>query len=502
MLFESYEEGTMKSNVIAYILTIVFIFSTPLKSFAIAEDKRYGNLDVIYTDNAKVDLGLKVWMIENAKHTVDISSFMFGKDEYGISIVKALRNAANRGVQVRVMYESSTSRTLGDDLFLAVTDLLTDPQLKKVPLVINLGLYEKTKTKLAINDYLHEKLFIVDANQDSEIIYFGGRDLTNFTFLTVDSGYFLRPLFNKYRYVGSDIKQYYNKTWSLLAKHFSLQQGTNEKAQKALKKISKISPVTLNSDEASELNQKTMILSIPPKTNDILYDFQFRPSYSQFVSNDVLERIMNGHYEKKFGIREELLDTDPLLKYLTSLINEAKIISITSYSSDFAPPLSVALAYFLKNNGSLSILTNSRNTMKFMDKVGISEVSYSFSIETLKFIKDIFGKSTKMQAFGLDRDLSLKITKGVQSYLHRKQMLIDDTNVITGSYNFTNSSSTKNNEFVINFYDKKMNAFHTREKMSNLAMFTSLNSDLIAENTEFTEHVKKYILGSFIKSQY
>lgn len=464
--------------------------------------KSYGNLDVVYTDNAKVDLQLKIWMIENAKHSIDISSFMFGKDEYGISIVRALRNAANRGVQIRVMYESSTSRTLGDDLFLAVTDLLTDPQLKKVPQVINLGLYEKTKSKIAINDYLHEKLFIIDAGHESEVIYFGGRDLTNFTFLTVDSGYFLRPLFYNYRYAGSDIKQYYNNIWSELKKYFSLQTGSLQKTHSALKKIADIKPVSLNSIEKAEYDLKSKILSEKPKPTDNLYDFQFRPSYTQFASNDVLLRLLNGHYEKTLGTREDLLSSDELLQYITSLVKDAKAISITSYSSDFAPPLSVALAYFIKNEGSLSVLTNARNTMKFMDKVGISEVSYSFSIETLKFIKDLFGRPNKLTAYGLDRDLSLKITKGVQSYLHRKQMLIDDTNVITGSYNFTNSSSTKNNEFVLNFYDKRMNAFHRRELMSNLPMFTSLTGDLASQNTEFTESVKKYILGSFIKSQY
>ena len=42
-------------------------------------------------------------MIDHAQKTVDIASFMFGLDQYGLTVVAALRRALNRGVDVRVI---------------------------------------------------------------------------------------------------------------------------------------------------------------------------------------------------------------------------------------------------------------------------------------------------------------------------------------------------------------------------------------------------------------
>ena len=60
-------------------------------------------------------LAAKLWMIENAEHTIDFGYYIFTPDIVGYSMIGALCDAVKRGVDVRVMVDSmgssKTSRT-------------------------------------------------------------------------------------------------------------------------------------------------------------------------------------------------------------------------------------------------------------------------------------------------------------------------------------------------------------------------------------------------------
>ena len=51
-------------------------------------------------------LAAKIWMIENARHTLDLSYYIFAPDLAGYSILGALCNAVKRGVDVRLVVDS------------------------------------------------------------------------------------------------------------------------------------------------------------------------------------------------------------------------------------------------------------------------------------------------------------------------------------------------------------------------------------------------------------
>jgi len=59
--------------------------------------------DVRLVADPYVDLALRLKLIRNARHTIDLSLYEQGDDDVGLPILAALRDAADRGVRVRVL---------------------------------------------------------------------------------------------------------------------------------------------------------------------------------------------------------------------------------------------------------------------------------------------------------------------------------------------------------------------------------------------------------------
>ena len=57
-------------------------------------------------------LAIKIWLIENAKYTVDLSYYIFTRDETVYAILGAVCDAVKRGVDVRIMVDSVGSFSL------------------------------------------------------------------------------------------------------------------------------------------------------------------------------------------------------------------------------------------------------------------------------------------------------------------------------------------------------------------------------------------------------
>ena len=57
-------------------------------------------------DDALMSLAAKLWLIENAQHTVDVMYYIFKRDTVGYAVLGALCNAVKRGVDVRMMVDS------------------------------------------------------------------------------------------------------------------------------------------------------------------------------------------------------------------------------------------------------------------------------------------------------------------------------------------------------------------------------------------------------------
>lgn len=496
----------MTKPLLTFLLSCV-VASTSV--FAEIFPTRSGNVDIIYTDDTYVDLATKVWMIDNAKKSIDVSAFIFFADQFGLTFISALRRALDRGVEVRVMFESTLSRTLGKDYLLRTTDLLVDPTLKKQAKILQMGGWEKGKSPVALNDYLHEKFVLVDVMTEDEIIYFGGRDPADFARATVDSGYFIRPIDRRKVYVGDDIRMYYNSLWVLLSQHFTQPTTSASSAEKARELLKKLVPIEKSYTDATRAQLKSVldILSKKPGDDSELAEFQFRPQRAQVVTNEVIRKLTVGLKGKTFNVRPEMYKEDDIIKSIRHMVSKSNSVDVVSYSSHFVAPLHEAFQELISRGGKLTVYTNGAEAMSAIDSLGISEVSYDYTVRALRSMKEEaqkrLQKAPGLQIKGLDRVQSLNATNGLRGYLHRKLMLFNDQYLMTGSYNFTESSSSKNDEFLITFDDKRMNAHHRKLlNIENKTFYKPLNLKEGGILSETKKSIKRLFMGNIVKSQY
>ncbi len=137
-------------------------------------------------DNALDSLAVKIWMIEHAQHTIDATYYIFKADLVGASILAALCNAVQRGVDVRLMVDSLGSISPEHSELKALetctenagfmTNEKGDLTTKKarVQIVIFNAL-----SKLQVNRRSHDKLIIIDGvYPDNAKVMTGGRNIS------------------------------------------------------------------------------------------------------------------------------------------------------------------------------------------------------------------------------------------------------------------------------------------------------------------------------------
>ena len=137
-------------------------------------------------DDSLTSLAAKIWLIENARHTVDAMYYIFKRDVVGYSILGALCNAVQRGVDVRLMVDSVGSmnpthdelralETCAEDAgFIRNADGQVTTKRARVQVVIFNAI-----TKFNFNRRSHDKILIVDGHHpDRAVIITGGRNIS------------------------------------------------------------------------------------------------------------------------------------------------------------------------------------------------------------------------------------------------------------------------------------------------------------------------------------
>ena len=131
-------------------------------------------------------LATKIWLIENAQHTVDVTYYIFKPDLVGYAMLGALCNAVKRGVDVRIMVDSLGSmRPTHSDLravetcaadasFMLNADGQVTTKRARVQVVIFNAI-----SKLNFNRRSHDKLLVVDGFfPDRAVVITGGRNIS------------------------------------------------------------------------------------------------------------------------------------------------------------------------------------------------------------------------------------------------------------------------------------------------------------------------------------
>ena len=137
-------------------------------------------------DDAMNSLAAKIWLIENAQHTVDVTYYIFKTDLVGYAVLGALCNAVKRGVDVRIMVDSIGSispdhsglravETCAEDAgFIRNTNGQMTTKKARVQVVIFNAI-----TKFQFNRRSHDKLLVVDGSfADKAAVMTGGRNIS------------------------------------------------------------------------------------------------------------------------------------------------------------------------------------------------------------------------------------------------------------------------------------------------------------------------------------
>ena len=137
-------------------------------------------------DDALNSLAAKLWLIENAEHTVDVMYYIFKRDTVGYAVLGALCNAVKRGVDVRIMVDSlgsvhpshselSALETCGEEAgFMRNEKGQVTTKKARVQVVIFNAL-----SNFHFNRRSHDKLLVVDGHHPDEFaVMTGGRNIS------------------------------------------------------------------------------------------------------------------------------------------------------------------------------------------------------------------------------------------------------------------------------------------------------------------------------------
>jgi putative cardiolipin synthase len=141
------------------------------------------------TDHAAIDsLAVKLWMIENAAHTIDFTYYIFKTDLVGYAMLGALCNAVQRGVDVRVTIDSLGSISGGSHAALRALETCADRagfmrnsegQLTTKKARVQVVIFNALSKFNNPNRRSHDKLLIMDGSfEGRSAVITGGRNIS------------------------------------------------------------------------------------------------------------------------------------------------------------------------------------------------------------------------------------------------------------------------------------------------------------------------------------
>jgi len=141
------------------------------------------------SDEGAIDsLAVKLWMLENAEHTIDFAYYIFTPDIVGYAMIGAMCDAVKRGVDVRVMVDSLGSMKAGRTMFAALKTCENQAGFIKTEsggistrkARVQVMIFNSiTKISTSPNRRSHDKLLIIDADfHDKARMMTGGRNIS------------------------------------------------------------------------------------------------------------------------------------------------------------------------------------------------------------------------------------------------------------------------------------------------------------------------------------
>jgi putative cardiolipin synthase len=355
-------------------------------------------LSLIEDPAASVDL--KVELIKQAKHHVNIITFFWDDSAVPKRLAVELNKAHARGVEVRIL--TSYIATLGTDP-LGKGKRTLDLKSKNAGVFSYLSL--TPGASFSVNNSLHEKIFLIDG----EKAIIGGRNASNSSLAGKDLEVLMEgPVVNQ---VQDHFKRMYD---------FIVDQ-----------RISRHCNQNDNVDSECVKEYKDLAFS---KT-----DKNFFPVQPTFPNGDEARIISHEAlmHQKELGLSrsERVTQQDDILDTVTKI--EFKKLRAYNYFIIPTPKYKKFLEDSLAEGDSIEMITNSYESAKFSSNFG-----YIYSIpDALDLVED----GLELHQWKREQKLN---------YVHEKVMIFDEDHVIIGSHNFGVGSTAVSNEIVIEIKSK------------------------------------------------
>lgn len=355
-------------------------------------------LSLIEDPRASVDL--KVELIKNAKHHINIVTFFWDDSAVPARLAVELNKAHERGVEVRIL--TSYVATLGTDpLGKGKRNLNLKSQNKAIYSYLSLT----PGASFSVNNSLHEKIFVIDG----EKAILGGRNASNSSLNGKDLEVLMEgPVVNQ---VQDHFKRMYD---------FIVDQRINTNCKRI-------------EGEDSACIQSYKKLEFSPG------DANFFPVQAGFVGGEDA-RILSHEaliHQKELGLGRSARVTqqDDILDTVTKI--EFKKLRAYNYFIIPTPKYRKFLEESLAEGDSIEMITNSYESAKFSSNFG-----YIYSIPDAR---DLVADGLELYQWQRNQKLN---------YVHEKVMIFDEDHVIVGSHNFGVGSTAVSNEIAIEFKSK------------------------------------------------
>ncbi|MBC7690675.1 MAG: phosphatidylserine/phosphatidylglycerophosphate/cardiolipin synthase family protein [Methylotenera sp.] len=407
------------------------------------------NTQIIVLRDARVDFALRVAAIEQAKQSIDSATYVQDMtSDSGLPLMKAFRDAQNRGIQGRYIVERSGS--LRADLRNRFENFLTDPDLARVPEVVSFG-FHNLIPGLRWTDMMHEKILIIDGGTPDEKIWIGGRNNSKDSIHYLDVAFIMRPIIPGKPYLGDQIREAYESLFQITQRISGL--ATTRKHRKFVDKrllwTSTRDQILQNERRTLDFERIQAVLSQPVlevSPEHPLLDTESRLNGpARLISNDFLSHILTGDYGRHISNREHLpSDID---RVAGEMISHARTVYLAAMSVRLPVDINQGLNQALDHHAEIHLLTNSAETHRTLVPGG---APYFLGIRQML---ELLERSPQMHIHLLNEKL-LKAREEYDQYNYQHtKLLIADDQVMLGSDNFNDTSRTNNDEMVVQIRD-------------------------------------------------
>ncbi len=373
---------------------------------------RLGADDIRVIPDPKVEASLRLEMVKRARRTIDIANYDQRADEgVALPLATALRDAADRGVRVRLMVSWNT--TVLFDYYNKVGELLIDPPTRVPIEYLVVGGPTAEDQGWGMLEGLHEKFFLVDGQQ----LMTTGRGIGEIYLHWLDMAYALRgPLV-------AQAHQAFDRIWREARIHHAPYRGYLGGQTQA--RARRYAPGTATALDAAGTQRRDELLawvaapSGPPGASGAtgrLLHFDFLRQIHALNPTpgevDVDERLAK-------------LD-DPVVRAVSERLATAKVVRISLISAILPPRLHDALLAARQRGAEITVFLNTCAPRLNLKRHPVKAGGTLWSMQ-LPDLDDLINAGVRVVAF--------QVKDGVPwLFVHQKLAILDDV-VVFGSHN-------------------------------------------------------------------